>query len=63
MVQIGENLQPGDRVIATVDLGHGIRSGTTGVVTHVSTFHGLLTVRFERHGELTAIKLHQVAHA
>jgi hypothetical protein len=45
------------------DNDHGIRSGTTGVVTHVSTFHGLLTVRFERHGELTAIKLHQVAHA
>jgi hypothetical protein len=60
---MGENFRPGDKVISTVDLGGGVRSGTTGVVTHVSTFHGLLTVRFERYGELTAIKLHQVAHA
>jgi hypothetical protein len=60
---MGENFRPGDRVIATEDLGRGVRSGATGVVTHVSTFHGLLTVRFERHGELTAIKLHQIAHA
>lgn len=60
---MAENFNPGDRVIATADLGHGVRSGATGVVTHASTLHGLLTVRFERHGEVAAIKLHQVAHA
>ena len=59
---MSENFNPGDRVIATVDLARGARTGTKGVVTHVSTFHGLLTVRFDHCGEVPAVKLHQVAH-
>lgn len=57
------NLNNGDRVIATVDLGSGAGKGTKGVVTHVSIHHGLVTVRFETGKEVQAVKLHQVARA
>ncbi|MEU2869731.1 hypothetical protein ABZ769_11040 [Streptomyces olivoreticuli] len=60
---MSSNFNPGDRVIATEALGRGVGKGTKGVVTHESTFHGLLAVRFENGSEIQAVKLHQVEHA
>ncbi|MGA5134996.1 hypothetical protein ACPCTO_34955 [Streptomyces olivoreticuli] len=60
---MNRNFAPGDRVIAVVALGHGVNKGTRGVVTHVSTFHGLLIIRFENGSEIKAVKLNQVVHA
>jgi hypothetical protein len=57
------NFNDGDRVIAIVDLGSGAGKGTKGTVTHVSTFHGLVTVRFDSGKEVAAVKLHQIARA
>lgn len=57
------NINEGDRVIATADLGTGAGQGTKGVVTHVSTFHGLATVQFETGKEVTSVRLDQIAHA
>lgn len=57
------NVQLGDRVIATTDLGSGAWKGTKGVVTDVSTWHGSATVRFETGKEVRDVKLHQIARA
>lgn len=58
---MSENIDVGDRVIATIDLGHGVKKGTHGNVTHVSAFHGLLSVTFSNGARIDSVKLHQVA--
>jgi hypothetical protein len=60
---MSENFNVGDHVVATVDLGHGVKKGTHGHVTHVSTFHGLLSVTFSNSARIESVKLHQVARA
>ena len=59
---MGRNFNEGDRVIAVVNLGHGVNQGTKGVVTHVSTFHGLLSVRFENGALIDGVRMEQVGH-
>lgn len=60
---MGSNFSIGDQVIALVDLGSGVKRGTHGTVTSVSVFHGHATVRFTNGAQVSAIKLHQIAHA
>lgn len=57
------NINEGDRVVTTENLGTGAGKGTRGTVTHVSTFHGLATVRFDTGKEIKAVKLSYLAHA
>ena len=57
------NINEGDRVITTVDLGSGAGKGTKGTATHVWVFHGLATVCFDTGKEVTAVKLHYLSHA
>ena len=60
---MGRNFNEGDRVISVADLGHGVNPGAKGTITHVSTFHGLVTVRFENGAEIQGVKMEQVEHA
>ena len=57
------NINTGDRVITTQDLGSGAAKGTKGTVTHVSTFHGMATVRFDTGKEVMSVKLSYISHA
>ncbi len=57
------NINEGDRVIATVDLGSGAGNGARGTVTHVSTFHGAASVRFDSGKVIKNVKLSQLRHA
>jgi hypothetical protein len=57
------NINEGDRVSTTADLGSGAGNGTKGTVTHVSTFHGLATVRFDTGKEVQGVKLSYLRHA
>lgn len=59
---MGRNFNQGDQVIAVVNLGHGVNPGTKGVVTHVSTFHGTVTVRFENGAKIEGVRMEKVAH-
>lgn len=57
------NINEGDRVITTQDLGSGASKGTKGTVSHVSIFHGMATVRFETGKEIKDVKLSYLSHA
>lgn len=57
------NINQGDRVITTEDLGSGASKGTKGTVTQVSTFHGMATVRFDTGKEVMSVKLDYLSHA
>ena len=57
------NINEGDRVITTENLGTGASIGTKGTVTHVSTFHGLASVRFDTGKEIKNVKLRDLSHA
>jgi hypothetical protein len=59
---MGRNFNEGDSVIAVASLGHGVNPGSNGIITHVSTFHGLVTVRFENGAEIQGVKMEQVEH-
>lgn len=57
------NISTGDRVVTTADLGTGAGRGTKGTVTHVSTWHGLASVRFDSGNEVASVKLSDLALA
>jgi hypothetical protein len=57
------NINQGDRVIATANLGTGAGNGTKGTVTHVSMLHGLATVRFDTGKEIKGVKLTHLRRA
>lgn len=60
---MGRNFEPGDRVIATENMGSGANKGEKGVVVHMNIHAGLVEVRFESGKRIANVRPHAIAHA